>query len=142
MYTRQVCFRQTSVRILGMISAEARDWWEQRRLRYNRALVIAGVLAFVCYVVVVDRGISSGAMPDAEITFFTTAFQAIGYLFMMAIANVCYFAGPLSESILKPRNIEGYRRMTFQFGLWFSVLLPFTIPVMVAWSNVYSSAGS
>jgi hypothetical protein len=77
-----------------MYSPDTRSWWEKRRLRYNVGLVIAGVLAFVCYVVVVDRGISIGTMPDAEITLFTTAFQGMGYLFMMAVANVCYFAGP------------------------------------------------
>jgi hypothetical protein len=123
-----------------MISPEARSWWEQRRLRYNIGLVIAGVLAFVCYVAVVDRGISVGAMPDAEITLFTTAFQGVAYLFMMAIANVCYFAEPLSESLIKPQNVERHRRMTFQFGLWFSVLLPFAIPLIVAWSYLVHPA--
>jgi hypothetical protein len=102
-------------------------------LRYNIGLVIACVFAFVCYVVVVDRGISIGTMPDAEITLFTSAFQAIGYLFMMAIANVCYLAGPLSESLIKPQDVERYRRITFQLGFWFSVLLPFAIPIIVAW---------
>ncbi|MCU1285876.1 MAG: hypothetical protein JWO13_2226 [Acidobacteriales bacterium] len=110
-----------------------RNWWEQRRLRYNIGLVAAGLLAFVCYVVVVDRGISTGTMPDAEITLFTTAFQAVGYLFMMALANVCYLAGPLSESIVKPTNVDHYRRLTFRLGFWFSVLLPFTIPGLIAW---------
>ncbi len=56
----------------------AKSWWEQRRLRYKIGLVVAGLLAFVCYVGVVDRGISTGTMPGAEITLFTTAFQAIG----------------------------------------------------------------
>ena len=79
-------------------------------------------------------------MPDAEITLFTTAFQGIGYLFMMAIANVCYFAGPLSELLSKPQNIERYRRMTFQLGLWFSVHLPFAIPLIVAWSYLIHPA--
>ena len=87
-----------------MYSPDTRSWWENRRLRYNFGLVIAGVLAFVCYVLVVDRGISIGTMPDAEITLFTTAFHGIGYLFMMAIANVCYFAGPLSETLVKPHE--------------------------------------
>jgi hypothetical protein len=117
-----------------MYSPDTRSWWEKRRLRYNFGLVIAGVLAFVCYVLVVDRGISIGTMPDAEITLFTTAFQGMGYLFMMAVANVCFFAGPLSESLVKPTNVDRYRRVTFQLGLWFSVLLPFTIPIIVAWS--------
>ena len=68
---------------LKRMSADfAMDWWERRRLKYNIGLVVAGVLASACYVLVVDRGISSGAMPGAEITLFTTAFQAVGYLFM------------------------------------------------------------
>src|ERR1039458_3135655 len=114
----------------------AKSWWEQRRLRYNIGLVVAGLLAFVCYVGVVDRGISTGAMPDAEITLFTTAFQAVGYLFMMAVANVCYFAGPLSESLVNPTNIDRYRRVTYLLGFWFSVLLPFSIPALVACSDL------
>jgi hypothetical protein len=81
-------------------------------------------------------------MPDAEITLFTTAFQGIGYLFMMAIANVCYFAGPLFESLIMPQNVERYRRMTFQLGLWFSVLLPFAIPLIVAWSYLVHPAST
>ena len=115
-------------------SLTTRTWWEQHRLRYNVGLVVAGVLAFICYVISVDRGISAGTMPGAEITLFTTIFQGMGYLIMMGIANLCYFAGPLSEVVLRPKNIERFRRITFGFGFWFSVLLPFTIPVAVIWS--------
>jgi hypothetical protein len=101
---------------------------------------LRGVLAFVCYVLVVDRGISIGTMPEAEITLFTTAFQGMGYLFMMAVANFCYFVGPLSESLVKPTNVDLYRRVTFQLGLWFSVLLPFTNPMIVGWSYLVHSS--
>jgi hypothetical protein len=87
-----------------------------------------------------DRGISIGTMPDAEITLFTNAFQGMGYLFLMAVANLCYSAGPFSESLIKSTNVDRYRRVTFQFGLWFSVLLPFTIPVIVAWSYLVHSS--
>ena len=66
--------------------------------------------------------------------FMHRRFVGVGYLLMMAVANVCYFAGPLSESLIKPTDVDRYRRVTFQLGLWFSVLLPFTIPVIVAWS--------
>ena len=118
-------------------SQDAKSWWERRRLRYNIGLVVAGLLAFVCYVGVVDRGISTGARPGAEITLFTTAFQAIGYLFMMAVANVCYLAGPLSESLVKPSNSARYRRVTYLLGFWFSVLLPFSIPALVARSYLF-----
>ena len=126
-----------------MVSPDAREWWGKRRFRYNIGLVIAGLLAFACYVAVADRGISSGAMPCAEITLFTTAFQAVGYLFMIGVANICYLAGPLSEGLIRPTNVDRYRRVMFQLGLWFSVLLPFTVPVLVAWSYLVhpSTAG-
>jgi len=77
-----------------------------------------GLLAFLSYVAVVDKAISNGAMPCAEITVFTTVFQGLGFLFMVAVANVCYLVGPICESIIKPRNIDRFRRVTFQFGFW------------------------
>ena len=99
-------------------------------------------MAFGGYVAVVDRGISTGAMPCAEITLFTTVFQGLGFLFMIAVANVCYLAGPLSESIIRPRNVDRFRRVTFQLGFWFSVLLPFAIPVIVALSYLIHPANA
>ena len=99
-------------------------------------------MAFGGYVAVVDRGISTVAMPCAEITLFTTVFQGLGFLFMIAVANVCYLAGPLSESIIRPRNVDRFRRVTFQLGFWFSVLLPFAIPVIVAFSYLIHPANA
>jgi hypothetical protein len=114
----------------GPVSAS--EWWGRHRLRYNIGLVVAGFLAFACYVGVVAWGDSIGAVPNAEINLFTTAFQEVGYLFMMAVANICYFLGPLSERIIKPTDLETYRRITFRLGFWFSVLLPFSIPGLLA----------
>jgi len=115
----------------GPVSAS--EWWSRHRLRYNIGLVVAGFFAFACYVGVVSWGDSIGAIPDAEVTLFTTAFQAVGYLFMMAVANICYFLGPLSERIIKPTDLETYRRITFRLGFWLSVLLPFSIPGLLAY---------
>jgi hypothetical protein len=112
----------------------ARTWWGRRRLTYNVGLIVSGMLAFICYVVVIDRRISDGSMPGAEITLFTTLFQGIAYLLMMGVANLCYFAGPLSEGIVMPSNINRYRRVMFALGFGFSVLLPFSIPTLVAWT--------
>ena len=112
----------------------ARTWWGRRRLTYNVGLIVSGMLAFICYVVVIDRRISDGSMPGAEITLFTTLFQGIAYLLMMGVANLCYFAGPLCEGIVMPSNINRYRRVMFALGFGFSVLLPFSIPTLVAWT--------
>jgi|SRR5579862_2897738 len=120
----------------AITSQSARAWWEQRRLRYNFALVVAGVLAFAAHLGVVERGISKGTMPGAEITFFTIVFQAFGYLLMMGIANLCYNLGQWSESVIRPTNIGRYRRVAHWIGFWFSALLPFAIPALVAWSYV------
>jgi hypothetical protein len=114
-------------------AVSTKAWWSSRRLRYNIGLVVAGILAFACYVAVVFWGISLGAIPDpGAITLFTTIFQGIGYLFMMALANLCYFLGPWSERVVKPTNPDQYRKITFRLGFWFSVLLPFTIPAFLA----------
>src|SRR5258708_2013975 len=114
------------------ISPESRQWWESRRLRYNIGLIVAGILAFVCYVIVVDRGMDQHKMSDeAEISLFTTFGQGIMYLFMMGVANFCYKLGPWSESYLRPPDVNRYRSWAFNLGFWFSVLLPFSIPVML-----------
>jgi hypothetical protein len=112
----------------------AENWWAAHRLRYNIGLIVAGVLAFACYGAVVEWCIRIKAPGEFEITIITTLFQGVGYLFMIAVANVCYFLGPLSERIVRPKNISKYRIGAFRLGFWFSVLLPFMVPALVAYS--------
>ncbi len=112
----------------------AEAWWEARRFRYNVGLLVAGPVAFVAYAAVVDWCISIKAPGEFEITIFTTLFQAVGYLVAMVIANVCYFLGAYSEQIMRPKNVGRYRLRTFGLGFWFSVLLPFIVPVLLACS--------
>lgn len=108
-------------------------WWERHRIRCNVGLVAAGALAFAAYVTVVTHAESIGTLHDADVTLFTTAFQGFGYLVMMLVANVCYGLGPWSESIVRPANVERYRRVTYSLGFWFPILLPFSIPALDAW---------
>jgi peptidoglycan/LPS O-acetylase OafA/YrhL len=110
-------------------------WWNARRLRYNIALVVAGILAFVAYVTVCVTLLPKDA--DVEITIFTTLFQGIGYLFMIGVANVCYFIGPLSERFVRPAEPERYRLICYRLGLWFSVLLPFSIPALLTFLALF-----
>jgi hypothetical protein len=111
-------------------------WWSARRLRYNLGLVVAGILAFIAYVVVGSTMLQSDA--DFEVTIFTTLFQGVGYLFMIGVANVCYYLGPISERIVRPRDSDRYRRICFRLGFWFSVLLPFSIPALLATLAVFA----
>ena len=106
--------------------ASTRSWWEQRRLAYNICLIAAGLLAFACYAAVGWTRCTANL--DFEITAFTTFFQALGYLAAIAIANVSYFLGPISEHLIQPSNPSHYRRTVFAIGVIFSVALPFLIP--------------
>jgi hypothetical protein len=124
-------------------SSDAFRWWERRRLRYNIGLVVAGVLSFVAYAVVVVRygDIINAADPSQadEFSGLVLVFQGIGYLFMMFVANICFFLGPLSERWVHPDDVVAYREKAFHFGFWCSLALPFAIPVLLL-INVWSGA--
>jgi hypothetical protein len=121
-----------------MLSADAtisgRDWWSARRLRYNVGLVVAGVLAFAAYALI---GSTLSSRINFEVTVFTIFFQCIGYLLMIGLANVCYFLGPFSERIIRPSDPQRYRVVCYRLGFWFSVLLPFSIPMLLAMSALF-----
>jgi hypothetical protein len=110
-------------------------WWAARRLRYNIGMVVAGILAFIAYVAVGSAWLPADA--DFEVTLFTTLFQGVSYLVMMGVANVFYFLGPLSERLIHPADPERYRRICYRLGFWFSILLPFSIPALVAVMAVF-----
>ncbi|MDO1512371.1 hypothetical protein Q2T41_06850 [Maribacter confluentis] len=108
---------------------ERKKWWSEKRLKYNLGLIISGFLAFIAYSLVVQYVIPPA--PDVEITLFTIIFQGIAYLIMMGIANVFYNIGQFSEKIIKPKNVDGFRKWTFNIGFWISCFLPFSIPIIL-----------
>ena len=110
-------------------------WWNKRRIKYNIGLIKAGFLAFICYALVVQFMIIPKDI-NAEITLFTTLFQGIGYIFMILIANLFYFFGPISERLIMPDNIDKFRERTFRLCYWFSFVLPFSIPVTLIIINL------
>lgn len=117
-------------------SATRSEWWRERRKKYNRGLIIAGVLAYICYVLIVSIFHRDDRLAEVEITVFTMIFQGMGYLVMMLIANLFYNLGPLAELICKPRNPLEFRSTLFNLGFWFSVALPFLIPFLLIISLV------
>lgn len=106
-----------------------RQWWSSQRSKYNRGLVIAGITAFITYAIV--GSILFANDTAFEITIFTTAFQGIGYLIMMGVANLFYNLGPLADSMFNNTNDEKFRQRLFNLGYWFSFGLPFLIPVLL-----------
>lgn len=107
-------------------------WWEEQRLRYNLGLVIAGPLAFTCYVFVCLTLLPRVLAPsEIEVNGLTTLVQGVGYLFMMGVANLLYFVGPIAETLIRPSNPDRFRNSCYWLGFWFSVLLPFCIPILL-----------
>jgi len=104
-----------------------RDWWKRKRLHYNFALVVAGILAFGGMLFIGET--RCGTNPDYEVTAFTVSFQAFGYLIAMGLANICYLLGPLTEQWIKPFETNRYRWTAFLAGTLGSVCLPFLVPI-------------
>ncbi|HEX4273242.1 MAG TPA: hypothetical protein VHZ32_17760 [Rhizomicrobium sp.] len=111
-----------------MAAADRQIWWGSHRRLYNVWLVGAGAVAFLSYCAIVWTGCPE--VDEFEITAFTIAFQAVGYLIAMLLANICYSLGPMSERMLLPRNPFLYRKITFWLGVAFSVALPLTVPAL------------
>ena len=108
------------------------EWWSKMRLKYNYGLIFSGILAFILYVIVVEFVVfQSSKNTEIEITLFTTFFQGIGYLILIGIANLFYNLGQISERIVKPKNITKFRKRIFDLGFWFSISLPFLIPLVL-----------
>ncbi len=106
------------------------EWWASKRRHYNLGLIKAGVLAFACYAAlfwILQDKLGS----EAEITVFTTLLQGVGYLAYMGVANLIYFLGPLSETLLSPANPIKFRRRTFALGYGLSCAVPFTVPILL-----------
>lgn len=106
----------------------AAEWWSSRRLQYNGGLLIAGCLAFIAYAII---GWTLLGDSDFEVTVFTTLFQGLAFLFMVMIANVFYSFGTVSERILCPKHPDRYREVCYRIGYWFSISLPFAVPILL-----------
>ena len=108
----------------------SKEWWRSRRKKYNSGLVVAGLLAFVCYVIIGANFI----MPfddQFEITLLTTVFQGVGYLIMIGIANLFYNLGYWADLKYNEKDSVTFRTRLFNIGYWFSFGLPFLIPIML-----------
>lgn len=115
-------------------------WWESRRLRYNLGLAAAGWIAwglFALEVVLIQPRV--GGEPFT-VTLSLTLAQGLAFLIIMAVANVCFLIGPVSETVLRPDDRDAYRRRMFGLGFWFSVALPFVFPALML-VNLLSRAG-
>jgi hypothetical protein len=104
-----------------------KNWWQVKRRKYNIGLILAGVTAFILYTVFASYAFYDE--PNFEITLFTIIFQGIGYLIMMAFANLFYNLGAWVDRRYNNQNSESFRQKLYNTGFYFSISIPFLIPL-------------
>lgn len=112
----------------GSQNRNSRVWWNAKRIKYNIGLLIAGLAAFILYIIL-NASLTYPHDKTFEITFFTTVLQIVAYLFMMLLANIFYGLGYFFDIQLNKKNSDNFRKKLFNLGFWFSVALPFLIPL-------------
>src|SRR5204863_7876642 len=75
-------------------------------------------------------GLFEDRLPCLEITGFSILAGFPLFLIGLALANICYLLGPLSERLVRPRNLTAFRSWVFRAGLGFSLLLAFSPAIL------------
>ncbi len=127
----------------GPVSTDRHEgwrWWEARRLRYNIGLVVVGWTAYALFLLLQYTG-----APQLEISWQAlgpmTIFLGIGYLLLMALANLLYLLGVVLERFIQPDDIAFYRERAWALGFWGSIALPFLFP-LGTYAVLLASSGS
>jgi hypothetical protein len=113
------------------------EWWESRRLFYNKILVVAGT---VTCILMISCGLVSEPMvgvaigiPDPPI------FIPIGIIAYLFIANICYTGGWIAELLLakfiKSGSTTVFGVRAFRLGVKFSILLTL-FPAVLSWASL------
>jgi hypothetical protein len=103
------------------------SWWAAHRLRYNAILLLGAAVSLVSLLAV--WWLFESRLPCLEITGFSFLVSGFFFLVSLALANLCYFLGPLAEGLLHPKDIQGFRHRALALGTGFSLVLIF-LPVV------------
>ncbi|HZZ67859.1 MAG TPA: hypothetical protein VFE18_06780 [Phenylobacterium sp.] len=122
-------------------SGETWTWWQARRLRYNLTLAAGGWGGYGA-AVAANYAFGHPVWRNWRGGLGMTLFLGTVFLVVMGFANVCYLLGPAIEAWVKPAEVDRYRRTTFAMGLWGSLLVPATFPlVQLALLIAHSKSG-
>ena len=108
---------------------ETWTWWQARRLRYNLVLAVGGWGGYGA-AVALNYAFGHPVWKDWRGGLGMTLFLGTVFLVVMGVANVCYLLGPAVEAWLRPADVGRYRRNAFAMGLWGSLLVPATFPLV------------
>lgn len=113
----------------GFMSGETWTWWQARRLRYNLTLAAGGWIAYAA-AVALNYAFGHPVWKDWRGGLGMTLFLGTVFLVVMGFANVFYLLGPAVEAWVKPADVGRYRRNAFAMGLWGSLVVPATFPLV------------
>lgn len=115
-----------------MSKREAKNWWEQKRPRYNLGFILSGILAYIF--IFIFEG-------HKNFTILAFLVQGVGSWIIIGIANLFYFLGPITDKILNKRNNQLFRERLFNLGFGFSIIIPVLFAIMFivfpAWDYGY-----
>ena len=89
-------------------------WWEQRRLRYNRDLLLAGMASWILVLVAGSAAVEPG------VDFEEPLVMIFGPVLCGIFANIAYTAGPIFDTVFYR---GGPRKKLFKVGYLFSLVL-------------------
>lgn len=113
----------------GFFTGDAWDWWQARRLRYNLTLGAGGWIAYGL-AVALNYAFGHPVWHNWRGGLGMTLFLGTGFLVVMGFANIFYLLGPAVEGWARPADVDRYRRNAFAMGLWGSLIVPFTFPMV------------
>jgi hypothetical protein len=113
----------------GFFTGDTWAWWQARRLRYNLTLGAGGWIAYGL-AVGLNYAFGEPVWGSWRNALGMTLFLGTGYLVVMGFANIFYLLGPAVEGWARPKDVCRYRRNAFAMGLWGSLLVPLTFPLV------------
>lgn len=112
-----------------LISPGAWSWWEDRRLRYNVSLGLAGWAAYGL-TLALHYAFGQPMFATWQSAASVTLLLGAGFLVLMGFANIFYLLGATVESMVAPRDRDAFRKAAFALGYWGSLALPFLFPLV------------
>lgn len=110
----------------GSSTGEIWHWWQQRGFRYNRDVLLIGVVSWVLVLFAGSAAVKTGD------DFEEPIMMLLGPIFYAIFANLAYTAGPVYDTV---RYQGGPRKTLFKAGYIFSLALT-ALPgawAVVAW---------
>jgi hypothetical protein len=99
-------------------------WWLYHRIKFNKGLLIGGMLAFALYTLFSGQIFS---IRNAEVVSMGMLYECIGYFIYMVLANIAYTIGWLADILFNHTHSNAFRNIVFTSGYWFAVCLPSTL---------------